>query len=348
MQALTTRPGHPNSAMLEEVPPPPIEDGAILVRTKAIGICGTDMEIINGRYGAAPPDTERLILGHESIGTVEEAPADSGFAKGDLVVGIVRRPDPIPCAACSAGEWDMCRNGLYTERGIKKRQGYGSDHYRIEPGFAVKVDAALGVRGVLLEPASIVAKAWDHIERIGRRAAWTPECVLVTGAGPVGLLAALMGVQRGFQVHVFDRTQTGPKPDLVRDLGATYHAGDIADLNLRPDIVLECTGASSVVLAVINQTAPGSIVCLAGVSSGERVVSLDLGLISRSMVLENDVLFGSVNANRRHFELGADSLRRAEPAWLDRLISRRVPLARWRSVLKRGPDDVKVVIDFEE
>jgi threonine dehydrogenase-like Zn-dependent dehydrogenase len=123
MRAFTVQPSLPQSIALETVPPPPGGDGAVLVRSLALGICGTDREIIAGRYGSAPPGSQRLIIGHESLGRIEDAPADSGFAPGDLVVGIVRRPDPVPCAACAAGEWDMCRNGQYTERGIKQRNG---------------------------------------------------------------------------------------------------------------------------------------------------------------------------------------------------------------------------------
>ena len=113
------------------------------------------------------------------------APSGSGFAPGDLVVGIVRRPDPVPCPACAAGEWDMCRNGQYTERGIKQRNGYGSEQFRVEHDFLVKLDPALDKLGVLMEPTSIVAKAWEHVERIGARSPyWHPRVVLVTGAGP--------------------------------------------------------------------------------------------------------------------------------------------------------------------
>ena len=131
------------------------------------------------------------MIGHESLGKVQEAPADSGFKAGDLVVGIVRRPDPVPCPCCAVGEWDMCRNGRYTERGIKERNGYGSDLFRIEPDFLVKLDPSLGMNGVLVEPTSVVAKAWDQTERIGRRSrGLAPKTLLVTGAGPIGLLAA--------------------------------------------------------------------------------------------------------------------------------------------------------------
>src|SRR6185437_3261184 len=133
--ALTVSPGEPHSLRLDEVPSPPLSDGAVQVRTLAIGICGTDHEIIEGLYGSAPPGAGRLIIGHESLGRVEAAPPQSGFERGDLVVGIVRRPDPVPCLACAAGEWDMCLNGRYTERGIKERNGYGSEQFRIEPEF---------------------------------------------------------------------------------------------------------------------------------------------------------------------------------------------------------------------
>src|SRR5512138_2974808 len=144
MRAITVSPGLANSARLDEVDEPALSDGAVLVRTLALGVCGTDAEIVNGDYGWAPPGSGRLVLGHESLGEVMSAPPDCGLCAGDLVVGIVRRPDPVPCPACGAGEWDMCRNGLYTERGIKERHGFGAERFRIEPDFAVKVDARLG------------------------------------------------------------------------------------------------------------------------------------------------------------------------------------------------------------
>jgi len=345
MRAFTVQPGQPNSISLDEVPAPPDSDGTVLVRALALGICGTDREIIAGHYGWAPPGQQRLVIGHESLGRVEDAPSDCGVKRGDLVVGIVRRPDPVPCPACAAGEWDMCRNGLYTERGIKQRNGYGSEQFRVEPDFLIPVDPALDKLGVLLEPASVVAKAWEHVMRIGARsAAWKPQVALVTGAGPVGLLAALLGVQRGLEMHVLDRVRDGAKPELARALGATYHAGDLG--KLKPDIVIECTGAGSVVLDGIGRAAPDGVVCLAGVSSGGHKIKFDIGDLNRDMVLENHVVFGSVNANRRHYRAAAATLAKADKDWLGRLITRRVPLERWREAFEPRPDDIKVVVDF--
>ena len=346
MRALTVQPGIANSIRLDDVAPPPMSDGSVLVRALALGICGTDREIIDGKYGWPPPGSERLILGHESLGRVEEAPAGCGFNRGDLVVGIVRRPDPVPCPSCAAGEWDMCNNGQYTERGIKQRNGYGAELFRVEADFLIKLDPALGSLGVLLEPASVVAKAWEHVHRIGARAArWQPRVALVTGAGPVGVLAALMGAQQGLELHVLDRARDGLKPELARALGATYHTGDLG--KLCPDVVIECTGAGSVVLDVMARTAPTGIVCLAGVSSGGHKLAFDVGDFNRNAVLENSVVFGSVNANRRHYAAAASALAKADKTWLGRLITRHVPLDRWQKAFERRDGDIKVVLDFE-
>lgn len=320
----------------------------MLVETLALGICGTDHEIVAGHYGEAPKGQERLILGHESLGRVQEAPRDSGFAVGDHIVGIVRMPDPVPCPACANGEWDMCRNGLYTEHGIKQRNGFGAERFRVAPEFAVKVDSALGLLGVLLEPTSVVAKAWDHCDRVWRLKSAPSRKLLVTGAGPIGLLGALLGMQRGYEVHVYDRNADGPKPALVRDLGARYHAGELDDLaGLAPDLVMECTGAPPVIATLLGHVATDSVVCLAGVGAPARR-EFDIGAFNRTMVLNNGTVFGTVNANRQHYAAAADALARADRAWLSRLITRRVPLANYADALTKQKGDIKVVIDFTQ
>jgi threonine dehydrogenase-like Zn-dependent dehydrogenase len=349
MLAITVLPGVENSARLDDVPEPDISQGALLVETIALGVCGTDREILAGLYGAPPPGQQRLILGHESLGRTADAPRESGLTRGDIVVGIVRHPDPVPCPACAAGEWDMCRNGRYTEHGIKERHGFGAERFRIEPEFAVKVDPALGIVAVLMEPASIVAKAWDQVEVIGRRSqSWQARNLLVTGAGPIGLLAALMGMQRKLQVHVFDRNTDGPKPALIRDLGGTHHS-DIASLrDLQFDIVMECTAAPAVIAEAIGRCAPSGIACLLGVSMPGSKIEFDIGGFNRKAVLNNEVVFGAVNANLRHYRAAADTLMRVDRAWLERLISRRVPLAHWQEALEHWRGDIKVIIDFEQ
>ncbi len=346
VRALSVVPGNAQSAAVTEHPDPPESDGSILVEGLLVGVCGTDIEILTQGYGWAPPGEERLVIGHESLGRVIEAPQESGFAAGDLLVGIVRRPDPVPCVPCGEGAWDFCRNGKYTERGIKERSGYAATQWRIEPDFAVKIDARLGDSGVLMEPTSVVAKAWEQSEKIASRSPAPSKIALITGAGPIGLLAALLGVQRGYEVHVLDRVDEGPKPALVRDLGGTFHAGDVANIGVRPDIVIECTGYGPLVFELTEVVANDAVICLAGISASTREVSIGLDRINKQMVLENIALFGSVNAARRHYEQAATALAKADQDWLAKLVTRKVPADRFQEALARQDDDVKVAIDL--
>ena len=346
MRAMTVVPGDTGTAAIDEVAAADAQDGALLVRGLSLGICGTDREIAEGVYGAPPPGQRKLIIGHESLGEVLEAPAESGFAPGDLVVGIVRRPDPQPCAACAAGEWDMCRNDEFGERGIVRLNGYGSESWRVEPEFAVPIPAQLGDLGVLLEPASVLAKAWDQVDKISRRAFFTPGRALVTGAGPIGLMACLLGAQRGYEVHVVDLVAGGPKPDLVESLGAHYHAGDAADLDFDVDVVIECTGLGAVGRSAAQRLISGGIMCLTGIMNLDTNLDTDATALNRNMVLGNQVLFGTVNAGRHHWEQAVAALSAADPSWLSALITRRVPLTRWTEALQRQPEDIKVVVDL--
>lgn len=349
MRALTVEPGMPGSLRVDDLPDPDVADGELLVRGLAIGVCGTDQEIVRGDYGWAPPGQQRLVLGHESLGRVEQAPAGSSFGRGDLVIGVVRRPDPEPCGACAVGEWDMCRNGRYTERGIKELPGFGSEWWTVPESYAVRVDDALGLAGVLTEPTSVVAKAWEQVDRVGARAWFDPRTVLVTGAGPIGLLAAMIGVQRGLDVHVLDRVTDGVKPDLVRDLGARYHHTSVDQVVAlaTPDVVIEATGAGSVVFDAIAATGSYGIVCLTGVSPRGRELTLDAGGLNRSLVLENDAVVGSVNANLRHYRAAAEALAAADGEWLRRLITSSVTLDDAVSAFDRPGEDVKVVITLD-
>jgi len=345
VKALTVSPGVPGSVRLDDVAEPSASSGSILVEGLAVGICATDKEIIAGAYGWAPPGRDRLVLGHESLGRVLDPGPTSGLAAGDLVVGIVRRPDPKPCPNCDSGEFDMCTNGRYTERGIKERDGYFAERWRIEPEYAVRIDPTLGLLGVLMEPASVVAKAWEHVVRVATRAFWEPRSVLVIGAGPIGLLAAMIGVQIGFDTHVLDRVTGGVKPELVRQLGATYHTGRVSDSGIRADIVFECTGVGQLVLDAMSAAAPSGVVCLTGVGVDQQGLDLPSGL-AKALVLNSLVVLGSVNANRRHYRRAANRLAVADRSFLEGLITRRVSLDRWQEALAREPDDVKVVVQL--
>ncbi|MGH8871299.1 MAG: glucose 1-dehydrogenase [Acidimicrobiia bacterium] len=344
MKALTLKPGAVESLRLDDLPEPIPGSEDSLIETLVVGVCGTDHEILDGDLGHPPSGRDDIVLGHEALGRVVESSESSALEPGDLVVPIVRRPDPVPCPNCAVGEWDMCRNGLFTEAGIRGLDGYASDRFALPAGFGVRVDPGLVPVGVLVEPASVVVKAWEHIVHIGSRARWEPARVLVTGAGPIGLLATLLATRQSDEVHVLDRVADGPKPDLVRDVGATYHNGGLDDIERGVDVVVECTGDPDLVAAVMGHTGPNGIVCLTGVTSpGHRLVASGL---ARDLVLENDAIFGTVNANRRHYEEAARVLAETDRPWLERVVNRRVPLDRWMEAYEREPNDVKTVIEF--
>ena len=348
MKAITVEPKKPGTARLEDVPEPEARDGSVLVEAIAVGVCGTDVEIVEGKYGWAPHGKTRLVLGHESLGRVVDPGPTGGLKNGDLVVGIVRRPDPVPCPNCAVGEWDMCRNGQYTERGIKQIDGFMSERWRIEPEYAMRVESSLGLLGVLLEPTAVVTKAWEQIVVVGQRAFWEPRTVLVTGAGPIGLLAALLGKQRGLDVHVLDRSDSGPKPELVRSLGASYHTGTVAGIGFEPDVIVECTGVGQVIADSIRSIAAGGIVCLTGVGTGGSTTGPATADVAAGAVLRNNVLIGSVNANKRHWYKAGEALARADRAWLAHLVTRRERPKDFARALQRTPEDIKVVVQFAE
>jgi threonine dehydrogenase-like Zn-dependent dehydrogenase len=222
-----------------------------------------------------------------------------------------------------------------------------SERWRIEPEYAIKVDPSLGLLGVLLEPMTVIAKALEQVVFVGQRSFWEAKTVLVTGAGPIGLLAACGARLHGKQVHVLDRMESGVKPQLVRDLGATYHSGSVMDLDFAPDAIVECTGVGSVIADAIQKIGSGGVLCLTGVGGG-GMSGYAVADVAAKVVLKNNVLVGSVNANKRHWYKAAQALAEADRTWLARLITRREKPENFRKALERTPDDIKVVLQFSE
>lgn len=342
MRALIIQPtGNGGKLVLGEVPEPSPGEGELLVEAVALGICGTDRELANRAPRPPAFDRSDLILGHESLGRVLTAPAGSGIDPGDLVVGIVRRPDPIPCMFCAEGQFDLCENGRFTERGISGLDGFGSEQFRLEADYAVRIDPRLGLAGVLLEPASVVAKAWEQLDRVVRR---PYRRALVLGAGPIGLLAALLGKQRGVEMHVVDQVEHGPKPRQVSALNAEYYTR-VDKLTGTFDAVIECCGA--LVGEAIQLTAPGGAACLVGGIDPLSASSVNLGELSRDLMIGNRTVFGIVNSNRRHFEAAHAALQIADQNWLRGLLTDCIPLEDWRSAFEIGPETIKSVITFK-
>jgi threonine dehydrogenase-like Zn-dependent dehydrogenase len=356
MKAVAVIPGKRESLHVrDDAPDPGPADGHAVVRVLEAGICGTDVEIHQGLYGVPPDGSSFLILGHENLGVIEQVPSGSGLTKGDLVVSTVRRPCPEACRACVSDQNDMCLTGNYRERGIKGIHGFMSERYAENPRYLVRLASRLRPVAVLMEPMSVVQKGIDHASRIQQRVSWDPRKAVVVGAGPIGLLAALVLRLRGLDVCVAAlEPETSSKARLVKELDIQYVSTAVTPLASLPsqlgriDIVFEATGAPGVVFPAIGILGPNGICVLSSVTPN-RVAEMDLGAWNREIVLGNRLVFGTVNAGRRHFEAGVRDMENAEgrfPGWLARLITRRIAMNDAPLAMTRSADDIKTVLEF--
>ncbi len=357
MKAIAVIPGKKESAHLVDVERPQIDRNEVLVKVLEVGINGTDSEIHQGLYGEPPRGSDFLVIGHESFGIVEEVgPEVDGFKQGDYVVATVRRPDG--CINCRIGEYDMCVTGQYTERGIKGGHGYLIEYYKERPEYLVKIPATLREVGVLLEPASIVEKAIYQVYKIQERLVWEANTALVTGTGTIGLLAAALLRMRGLEVIAVDRTDFHEvKNELFERVAVTHiNSKRIPVRNLPRELkknislVIEATGNSTVALESMHVIGNNGIVCLASVTGGTNRVEICADCLNLELVLGNKVVFGTVNANRTHFEQGIADLMRLEKAYpglLEKLITARVPIENFSKALELLNDrsQIKVVVE---
>ena len=367
MKAIITTPGKKGSVRLVAISDPSgtgMVEGAngkpgqsVEVEVVEVGVCGTDLEIANDGYGAPPTGRDSLVLGHENLGRVVSAPEGVELQKGQLVVATVRRPCPERCPPCAAGQSDDCLTGNYTERGIKGRDGYMAERYVEFSDYLIPLPSTLTKVGVLMEPSSIVEKGLIQAFSIQRgRMPWDPKQALVCGAGAVGLLAAIFLRLRDIEVSLVAKSDPGsPAFKVAKAVGANLldadqHpvAGLAKDLG-HIDLTFEATGASSVALNAMAATGNNGVCCLSSVTAGMRTVTIDSDSLNLDMVLGNKLVFGTVNANRRHFEAAARMLGAAVRKWpgvLDQIVTRRVAVEQFADAFSRQPDDIKTVISF--
>ncbi|MBO9539294.1 glucose 1-dehydrogenase [bacterium] len=357
MKAVVVLANQPQSLHLAEVAPPEPSPGEVQVKVLEVGLCGTDRDIVQGKYGEPPPGESLLVIGHENLGVVSHlGEGVTAFSPGELVVATVRRPCPELCLNCQAGEPDMCRTGNFRERGIKGLSGFATEAYVEQARYLVRIPERLRRVAVLLEPLSVVEKALREAWFIQERLIWRPERAFVTGAGPIGLLSAMVLRLKGLEVHLLDRVAPEhPKARLAQALGASFHHADahhgLGELSAsvgRPDVIVEATGVSSLSFPAVLALSCNGILVRLGLSPSRQLISLPGDVINQTMVLENILVLGSVNANVQDFDQGIADMLACEqrfPGWLEGLITRRLPLSALTRAFEREPDDVKVVLE---
>jgi glucose 1-dehydrogenase len=356
MKAIVVRPGERDSIHMREMPDPKMKPDQVAVKMLRVGLCGTDAEINHGFYGKPPDGDEFLILGHENLGVVEEVGKKvKGWKAGDLVVSTVRRPCGL-CLQCKSGENDMCTSGQYTERGIMRRHGFMAQYYVESPQFLNKIPKAVRDFAVLLEPMSVVEKGIDHAFLLQRRTTWKPTFAMVLGGGPVGLLAAAVLRARGLRTLVVGREDnTDLRAQIAKQLGAEYMCvanktlPDVPKETGYPDLVIEATGNAKVVFDAMEILGPNGVLCLLSVTGGQTQNQEPIDLINQRLVLGNQVVFGSVNANPRHFAMGVKDFVTIDKKWpgaLSRLLTNRIPWENHKSWFTERGSGIKSTLEI--
>jgi threonine dehydrogenase-like Zn-dependent dehydrogenase len=342
MLALVTEPGRVHTTRIAEVPEP-TGDG-VRLRMLEVGVCGTDREISEGLFGIPPVGADALVLGHEMLAVVDRD--GHGFSRGDLVTAIVRRSCGH-CIACDEGAPDSCLTGDYSERGITRLDGFARELVVEDPAQLIPVPARLGRLGVLAEPTSISARALRHARAIGGRQPWELQRALVIGAGAVGLLSTLLLRLDGVEVWT---ASLEPGSELADAVGARYvsvRATPVSELGSF-DLVVEATGNAHVTAQTLGLLRRSGVACLLGIDPRRQTVAIDGPTLALDTILENRVLFGSVNAQRQDWLAAVDALDRASRRWRDALeafVGLRVPLDRFADTFAFRGGKATLVLD---
>jgi len=341
--ALVTQPGHAHTTRVEDVPAVEAREGEVLVRTLEVGVCGTDREISEGLFGVPPENESLLVLGHEALAVVERD--GYGFTRGQLVTATVRRSCGH-CIACAEDSPDSCLTGDYRERGITRLHGYARELVAEDPEQLIAIPTSLGGLGVLAEPTSICERALRHARTIGGRQPRQLERALVIGAGAIGLLTTYL--LRLADVEVWTASLE-PANELVEQSGAHYvstHDKGLSELG-KFDLVIEAAGNAQLMAGTLSQLRRNGVACLLGIDPRDQTVELDGPVLGVDTILENHVLFGSVNAQRRDWLAAVADLERARDRWpeaLEHFVTLRVPLDRFADAFEHRGGKATLVL----
>ncbi|MFH1638668.1 MAG: glucose 1-dehydrogenase [Candidatus Woesearchaeota archaeon] len=353
MKAITIIPKVKGKVSLMHIKKPVCTANNVLVKVLEAGVCRTDLEIYEGLYGEPPKGENFLIMGHESLGVVEETGERiKGLKLGDLVVRTVRRPCTSKCVNCETGETDMCLSGEFVETGIKGLHGSMVEYFVEEPDFLVRVPEKFRDVGVLMEPLSFSEKAVRQAYSVQQRMLWNPKRALVLGAGPIGLLVAMILRNKGLDTKVAAWSKRGNlKSSIVEEIGAEYVSVQDTELSQlgKFDIIIEASGSVERISDVFKLINTNGVLCLTSITGGNKRLYFPLEEINLDMVLGNKAVVGVVNANIADYAQGIKDMDDFEAKWpgtLKKFITRRVNSDSFKKAFEKSPEDIKIVIEF--
>src|SRR5690242_14198125 len=367
MRAVGVVPGRREVRLIEHEAPKVSAASQVKIRSLEVGVCGTDREICTFVYGAPPDGFDYLVLGHESLGEVVEVGAGVSHLKpGDLVVPSVRRPcGHESCLPCREDKQDFCFTGDFTERGIKMTHGFMTEYYVEEEKFLTYVPAELRDVAVLVEPLTVAEKGLAQVRKVQERLPWvapgTPpnrigggKTAVVLGAGPVGILGAMVLLINGFKTFVYSRSKApNPKAELVESIGAKYISSEtetvdqLAERVGSIDLVYEAVGKARISYDVLRILGLNGIYVFTGIPAPKPAIDVEADLIMRNLVLKNQAVVGTVNADREAFEGAIRDLGiflKQWPTAVRSLITGRYKIEQYRDLLLGRATGIKNVI----
>lgn len=368
MKAIAIVPGTTKVDLVDVEEPRIGAPDEVKIRMVQVGICGTDREEISGGRADAPPGEEKLIIGHEMFGRVEEVgSAVTSVKPGDYGVFMVRRGCG-QCKACLNGRSDMCYTGAYTERGIKGANGYQAQYVVDKEQYLVPVPASMKEIGVLTEPMSVASKAIDEAQIIQRARLqdfdnsnnwFQGRKALVAGVGAIGLMAAFALRLRGAEVIGMDVVDENTlRPQLLKQIGGSYVDGrkvQVTDLDNTigdVDFIFEATGVAAIEFQLLDVLGINGVYVATGIPGGDRPLTLEGASLIKELVLKNGVVLGSVNASHHHYQIAVDDLNACMQKWPDQIksvITASVPYQDFDTALHRHADnDIKVTVQWSE
>src|SRR5229473_2388606 len=338
MRAVVTRPGAAR-AWVADIPEPTFEHADdVVVEMLRVGVCGTDRHVMARARGdgrGLPPDTDYLVLGHEAVGRVINVGTQAQHLKAvDIVVPTVRRGCG-ECPACAVGQADLCFTGRIRERGIVGLPGFLSERIVEREENLIRVPDELAQVAPLVESLCTPEKA---LRRIGNARAHLPvgaplhgvHRALVTGAGPIALLAVMALRLRDIPTWALARSPAdGPAARLIEQAGATYVPLQEVDLEQPQarmggfDAIIEATGAAELCVALFGALGPNGVLDLVGGAAERNEVPIQASVLG-AMVGRNLTVLGSVNANHDDWQTAVRDLsemRRAFPGAVEAIVT---------------------------
>ena len=336
---LTSRPGeHGLKPELAEVEVPAPGKGDIVVKMGACGLCGTDLEKMRGEYTASMP-----IVGHEAVGTVAAVGKEArGFAEGDRVFPHHHVPD-YSCYLCRAGNETMCDS----YRSSNLDPGGFSEYFRV-PAWNVAKGGVLKLpRGMSFEVASLIEPLACCVRSIRKCGVREGDTVLVAGAGPVGMMHALL-LGGSAKVVISDvaesrlalaeRLKAGRVVDAKSDVAGAVKS---ETGGMGADLAVVASGSKDAALQGLRSVRKGGRVCLFGVPAKGSVLDYDIselynaerGIVTSYGAVERDTKEALKVLGERGAEFG-------------RLVTHRVPLSRFSDAVEAasGGGAMKVVV----